>query len=193
MKTPGPSYRYLHFGLGLLAVILLLAGWILIWFYSEFFAFDAVTLGWMIATLILPAIQLIGGWHYARGKEWGRRMVDILALAVYLGSALLAGRLFFAATRLMSRTPPRTDVVSANPFLDLSFGAFFAGVFLVLVMLFEVLVRGVLWKPGVMLFFNAEAAREDLRARLLRRMGLIGVVLLVLSFGASWIWPNLPR
>jgi|GEM_PF-5040760 len=193
MKTPGPSYRYLHLGLGILAVFLVVAGWTLIWFYTEDFVFDAVTLGWMAATLILPAVQLVGGLGYARGKAWSRGLVDLLALVVYFGSAILAGRLFFVAIRLMSGTPPMAEAAPSNPFLDLSFIIFFAGIFFVLVMLFEVLVRGVLWKPEVMLFFNPEAAREDVRNRILRRMGWLGVTLLALSFGASWIWPSIMR
>jgi hypothetical protein len=188
MKTSGPSYRYLHLGLGILAIFLVMLGWGLIWVYDEFFSLDLVTIGWIAATLLLPIVLLIGGLGYARGREWGRRLVDILALVVYLIAALLAGGIFFVAAHLLSRTPPRAEVAAINPFLNWSFISFFLGILMVLIMLLAVLLRGMLWKPEVMLFFKAAAARAELRAKILLRMGLIGFVLLLASFALGWVW-----
>jgi hypothetical protein len=188
MKKPGPSYRYLHLGLGILALFLVIIAWGLIWVYSEAFTPDRVTIVWMGATLVLPIIQLIGGLGYACGKEWGRRLIDLSAWAIYLIAALLAGGLFYLAINLLGRTQPPAEVVAPNTFINWSFATFFIAIVLVLIMLLEVLLRGVLWKPGVMLFFKVEAARADLRAKLLQRMGITGFFLLLLGFALVWVW-----
>jgi hypothetical protein len=188
MKKTGPPYRFLPLGLGILEIFLLIAGWGLVWVYMNEFTLDPVTLIWIGATLALPILQIIGGLGYACCREGGRLLVDRLALVGFMLAALAAGACFGLAAILLVSTQPRAEFVAPDTFVNWSIVMFFLGIILVLLMLGEVLLRGILWKPGVMLFFKPEASRADLRRKLLLRMGLAAPFPLLLGGALVWIW-----